>query len=116
MRANKLIEDVHKELNSAESKLDVLIAEAKIRAAVAYVKINNLDKEDKFNPRWEEIKIPDYDVTDDVSVIEGKKPIANLEEKKQQLRIELGIIRQVVQIQDVNYQEQKDGKTKTLPE
>ena len=116
MRANKLIEDAHGELNGAESKLDVLVAEAKIRAAVAYVKINNLDKEDKFNPRWEEINIPDYEVTDDVSVIEGKKPVPDLEEKKQQLRIELGIIRQVVQIEDVACEENKDGKTTGVPE
>lgn len=109
MRANKLIEDAHSELNTAESKLDVLIAEAKIKAAIAYVKINQLDKEDKFVPHWEEIAIPDYSPTSDVTVIKGLKPIDNLEEKKHQLRIEMGILRQSVKIEDVPFEDVKNG-------
>lgn len=100
MRANKLIEDAHDEINTAETKLDVLFAEAKIKAAIAYVKINQLDKEDKFQPQWDDIQIPEYDVTDDVSVIEGKTPIPDLEEKKRQLRIDLGIVSDAVILEE----------------
>lgn len=109
MRANKLIEDAIFELNKAETKLDVLISEAKIKAAHAYVKINQLDKEDKFIPHWEEIEIPDYSPTSDVTVIKGMKPIPDLEEKKHRLRIEVGILKDSVRVEDVPFEDVKNG-------
>lgn len=114
MRANKMVEEAYEDIENAESNLEVNKAQSKIKAALVYAKINKLDKEDKYMPLWDDILIPDYSPTSDVSIIQGLKPIANLEEKKQQLRIELGLLREVV---DVNFEEvnKKDGKTTDLP-
>jgi hypothetical protein len=113
MRANKLIEEARQEIDDAESNLEVNKALAKIKAAMAYGKNNKLDKEDKFMPLWDDIQIPDYSPTSDVSVIEGLKPIPNLEEKKRLLRIELGLAQEII---DVPFEEMKDGKTTDLSE
>jgi len=73
---------------------------------MAYGKNNKLDKEDKFMPLWDDIQIPDYSPTSDVSVIEGLKPIPNLEEKKRLLRIELGLAQEII---DVPFEDIKNG-------
>ena len=104
MRANKLIEEARQEIDTAETNLEVNRALAKIKAAIAYGKNNKLDKEDKFMPLWDDIQIPDYSPTSDVSVLPGLKPIPNLEEKKRLLRIELGLAREVI---DVQYEDVK---------
>lgn len=112
MRANKLIEEARDEIEQAETNLEVNKALAKIKAAIAYGKNNKLDKEDKFMPLWDDIQIPDYAPTSDVSVIKGLKPIPNLEEKKRLLRVELGIAQQIV---DVDFETVKDdGKATDL--
>ena len=82
---------------------------------MAYGKNNMLDKEDKFMPLWEDIQIPDYTPTSDVSVLEGLKPIPDLERKKELLRIELGLAREIIDVpfEDVK---PKNGKTKDIPE
>ena len=98
MRANKMIEEAYEDIENAESNLEVNKAQSKIKAALVYAKINKLDKEDKYMPLWDDILIPDYSPTSDVSIIQGLKPIANLEEKKLQLRIELGLAREVVDV------------------
>jgi hypothetical protein len=99
MRANRMVEDAYQELNDAETNLEVNKAQAKIKAALVYAKINKLEKEDFFAPRWDDIAIPDYTPTSDVSIIKGLKPIPNLEEKKRKLRIELGLAREIEDIQ-----------------
>ncbi len=113
MRANKLIEEARREIDDAESNLEVNKALAKIKAAIAYGKNNKLDKEDKFMPLWDDIQIPDYSPTSDVSVIEGLKPIPNLEEKKRLLRIELGLAQEII---DVPFEDVNDGKAANLSE
>lgn len=113
MRANKLIEEARDEIEEAESNLDVNKALAKIKAAIAYGKNNKLDKEDKFMPLWDDIQIPDYSPTSDVSVIAGLKPIPNLEEKKRLLRIELGLAQEII---DVPFEDINDGKTANISE
>lgn len=99
MRANRMVEDAYQELNDAETNLEVNKAQAKIKAALVYAKINKLDKEDVFDPRWDDIAIPDYSPTSDVSIIKGLKPIPDLEERKRKLRIELGLAREIEDIQ-----------------
>ena len=113
MRANKLIEEARDEIDDADSNLEVNKALAKIKAAMAYGKNNKLDKEDKFMPLWDDIQIPDYSPTSDVSVIEGLKPIPDLENKKRLLRIELGLAQEII---DVPFEDVKDGKTADLPQ
>ena len=113
MRANKLIEEARQEIDDAESNLEVNKALAKIKAAMAYGKNNKLDKEDKFMPLWDDIQIPDYSPTSDVSVIEGLKPIPNLEEKKRLLRIEMGLAQEII---DVPFEDVKDGKAANISE
>lgn len=104
MRANKMIDEAYKEISESDSNLEVKKAEAKIKAAGTYAKINKLEKDDQFAPRWDEIQIPDYSPTSDVSVMPGLKPIANLEERKHQLRVKLGLMREV---EDVAFDEVK---------
>lgn len=104
MRANKLIEEARSEIDTAETMLDIHRAQAKIKASMAYGKNNKLDKEDKFMPLWDDIQIPDYSPTSDVSVLEGLKPIPDLEKKKQQLRVEMGLAQEIIDVpfEDVN--------------
>ena len=69
MRANKMVDEAYGDIEAAESNLEINKALAKIKAAATYGKINKLDKEDQFTPRWGDIEIPDYSPTSDVSVI-----------------------------------------------
>jgi len=83
------------------SKTDVLIAEAKIKAAKALVAIHKLDKDEGEPMPWEDIVPHDWEATSDPSVI-GLKPIANIEEKIKKLKKKYS---QDIEIVDTNYED-----------
>lgn len=88
-RANHMVHEGYKLAEDAVNALEVKKAEALIKAGMALVKINKLDKEDILPYAWDDIKPVDYEITDDVSVLD-LEPIAKtdkeLEALKQRLR------------------------------
>lgn len=73
-RFNQMVEKAYE---IAEKKGD---SDAMTKAAAAYGRYNQLDKEDPSEFPWEEIKPQSFIITSDPSVI-GIKPIPNLKEK-----------------------------------
>ncbi len=92
-KANRMIHEGYKLAMDAETMLEVKQAEAMIKAAMASAKVNKLDKEDILPYAWDDIKPQEYEITDDVSVLE-LEPLTEsqeeLEELKQKLRIKFG--------------------------
>ena len=88
LKANHMVHEGYKLAEFAETALEVKQAEAMIKAGMALVKINKLDKDDVFSFEWDEIKKIDYEVTGDVSVL-GLEPLAESEEELEELKAKL---------------------------
>lgn len=101
--ANYMIREGYKMAVDAQSALEVKQAEAMIRAGMALVKVNRLDKDVSKLIPWENIIPLNLEPSTDVSVI-GRKPIPDLEKVQARLRKKYGNI----SIEDVNYTEIKD--------
>ena len=87
-KANYMINQAYKMNSEAETFLDVKQADVQIKAALAIVKINKLDKEDVLPHSWDDVKVGDYEITSDVSVL-GLDPIAKSPDELERLKLKL---------------------------
>ncbi len=90
------------------SKTDVLVAEAKIKAAKALVDIHKLKMDEAEQIPWDDIIPHDWEATDDPTVI-GLKPIPNIREKIKKLKKKYG---QDIEIVDTDYEDLSNEEEK----
>jgi len=87
--AIEMIKEGYNLVNKAESSLDVKIGLAKIKAGEALGKVTRLDKADGDTMPYDEIIPQNFEPTGDISVL-GIKPIDNLKERQEKLRLKYG--------------------------
>lgn len=103
-RATEMVMKAYTMANDAETRLEVLRAEAIIKAAAALVKIHKLNHKEGESLPFNEIVPPTFEMTGDVSVL-GLEPIPNLKEVQKKLREKYNKI--LGKTEDVDYVEVK---------
>lgn len=106
--ANELVKEAINELSSADGDIDcmkpaVLSAGAKIAAAEALVKINRLNKIDADPFDWDQIKLPEFEPTNDpveAGILTGTTR-TELAEKIRKMEEKYA---EVIEIKDVSYE------------